>query len=56
MQVLLDRGADIEATDGISRTPLHMAATTGKVNVVKVCRRSQSLIVLRRAAVDTGSP
>ena len=36
VRVLLDTGADVNATDGAKKTPLHFAATKGHVDVAKV--------------------
>ena len=45
MQVLLDRNANVEAKESMERTPLHIAATRGHVDVVKAQRRfSQSWV------------
>ncbi len=41
-QVLLDRGADIDARNDEDYTPLHSAAEAGKDEAVKVCRHTAS--------------
>jgi ankyrin repeat protein len=35
VKLLVESGADVEVTDGDSKTPLHLAATTGKTEVVR---------------------
>ena len=40
LQILIDAGADIDATDDIGETPLHEASEYGHLDVAEVRRRT----------------